>query len=357
MMKKLGMFIFGLLLLSNKIFANPENFDIFGVDEKTRQKIYTCCSKMFEQYLNESKKMNHLITEPSEKDMVHRLKFEERIIARIKQIDDFSDVKLSVIYYPIEQKIFGTLDIVKASDVDRMPGKKKLVRTIKIVPGKETKNLFRIWKEYDEKNLKLIRENKLDLKKTSCPTTHCTWGFDEEGIKNILPKLQEGVAKNKQELLNLIKHSADENVRGDAIFILANDNHHQEIAEFLINFTDDPSDLVRNNVMRVLGAIAAKHKVDNLKIERIIQALNYPYVTDRNKAAYVLLGIIKSDPGTHTQVINQAGQTLIELLKLKQPNNHDFAYHILKELSHKNYDEHDYISWSKWIKDKQNIKH
>jgi|GEM_PF-3383422 len=356
-MRKLGIFALGLLLLSCRLWANPDNFDIFGVDEQTKQKIYSCCSGMFVQYLNESKKMNLLSTEPSEKDMVHRLKFEERIISRIKQIDDFSEVKLSVIYYPVEQKTFGTLDIVKVSDIDRIPGKKKVVRRTKIVLSQGAKKLFRIWKEYDEQNMKLIRENKLDLNKTSCPTTHCTWGFDEESIKNILPKIQEGVAKNKHELFNIIKHSADDNVRGDAIFILANDNHHQELAEFLINFTDDPSDLVRNNVMRVLGAIVAKYKVDNLKVERITQALNYPYVTDRNKAAYILLGIIKSDPETHTQVINQAGQTIVELLKLKQPNNHDFAYQILRELSHKNYDEHDYRSWSKWINDKQNIKH
>ena len=82
--------------------------------------------------------------------------------------------------------------------------------------------------------------------------------------------------------------------------------------------------------MRVLGAVVDKHKVENLELKKITQALNYPYVTDRNKAAYVLLGIIKSNPETHFQVINESGKTLIELLKLKQPNNHDFAYQILK---------------------------
>jgi len=356
-MKKLGVYILGLLFLSTRLCASPENFDIFGVEEQTKQKIYSSCSKMFEQYLNESKKMNLSKTQPSTADMVHRLKFEERIISKIKQIDNFSEVKLSVVYYPVEQKTFGTLDIVKESDVGRIPGNKRIIRSSGVAPNAGIIKLLKLWKDYDNKNMKLIRENKLDLSKTSCPVTHCTWGFDEDDIKNILPKLQEGVAKNKQALFNIIKHSTDDNLRGNAVFILANDPHLQELADFLINFIDDPSDLVRNNVMRVLGAIVAKHKVDNLKVESIIQALNYPYVTDRNKAAYILFGIIRAAPDTHSQVINHAGKTLIELLKLKQPNNHDYAYQILKELSHENYDEHDYISWSKWVEDQQNITH
>ncbi len=355
MMKKLGMSFFALLLLSNPLFASPENFDIYGVDEKTKKKIYSCCSKMVTQYLKEYKKMNLLITEPSQKDMIHMRKIEERLTKRIKQIDNFTDVKLSAVYYPVGKNYFVTLDIVKAGDVYRAPRKTRIFQTTKMVPNKETKNLFSVWDAYEQKKMKLIRENKFNYKKNSCPTTHCIWGFDDEELKNTLPKLQEGIVKNKKELFNLVKYSAKESVRAKAILILANDNNYQELARFLVDFIDDPSDLVRNNVMRVLGAIIAKHKVDNLKIERIIQELNFPFVTDRNKAAYILIGIVKSDPDTHAQVINQAGQTLIELLKLNQPNNHDWAYEILKELSHKDYNERDYKSWSKWINDNKNI--
>lgn len=352
-MKKFGIFILALLFFSAKLCANPENFDIFGVDENTKQKIYSCCSKIFQQYLSESNKVNISKTPPSEEDMIHMLKFENKIISKIRQEGDFSEVKLSSVYYPFDHKTFCTLDIVKEGDASRIPAKKRVIRNSKILRSKGVKKLFKIWNDYDEKNIRLIRANKLDLSKTSCPALHCTWGFDENGIKTIFPKLQKAVIQNKKELFNIIENSSDDTERANAIFILANGNHYQETVDFLINYTDDPSDLVRNNVMRVIGAIVAKHKVQNIKLEKITQALNYPYVTDRNKAAYVLLGIVKSNTAIHGRVIKQSGNTLLELLKLQQPNNHDFAYQILKELSHKNYDEHDYASWSKWIKEQQ----
>ena len=51
----------------------------------------------------------------------------------------------------------------------------------------------------------------------------------------------------------------------------------------------------------------------------------------RKKAAYVLLGLINSDSTIHSEVIEYAGYTLVEILKLEQPNNHDYAFQILKK--------------------------
>lgn len=356
MMRRLGIFTLGLLLLSGRLCAHPERFDIFGVDDNIKQKIYACCSEIVEQYQSESQKLSFSSTAPQEKDVVHVLKLEEKMLAKIKQVDDFAEVKLSTVDYPLEQRSFATLDIVKQSESYRIPAHNSAKHRQKIALSKDIQALFQLWNDYDVQKMQLIKANKYDVSKTSCPVMHCTWGFDQEAIKNTLPKLREGVVKHKQALFNIVKNSENDQERGDAIFILANDTDYQALAKVLINYTDDASDLVRNNVMRVLGAIVAKHKIPQLDVSKIIQALNYPYVTDRNKAAYVLLGLIKSDSSTHAQVIKQAGHTLLDLLKLRQPNNHDFAYEILKEISHKNYSADDYMSWSQWIDEKQNSK-
>ena len=352
-MKKFASLVLGFLILSSKLYAMPDNFDIYGVQDSIKKSIYDCCSDKIEEYLIESRKMYFSHEQPSEKLLTKQMALEEKIIGKIQQLGNFAEVKISVIHYPAEKKTFATLDIVKGNETFRIPGKKRSIEHSKVFSNKGIKKLFRVWRDYDEHKGQLIRENKLDFSKTSCPVLHCTWGFDEKDIKSVLPNLQKGAAQNKQALMNIIKNGADDNDRGDAIFILAHGDNFQEIANFLINFTDDSSDLVRNNVMRVLGAIVDKHKVENLELRRITQALNYPYVTDRNKAAYVLFGIIKSNPKTHTQVIKESGNTLIELLKLKQPNNHDYAYNLLKVLSHKNYGEYDYKRWSKWIEEHQ----
>jgi hypothetical protein len=47
--------------------------------------------------------------------------------------------------------------------------------------------------------------------------------------------------------------------------------------------------------------------------------------------------------------IREAGPKLIEILKLLQPNNHDFAYAILKKISGKDFGERNYEAWGRWL--------
>jgi hypothetical protein len=51
----------------------------------------------------------------------------------------------------------------------------------------------------------------------------------------------------------------------------------------------------------------------------------------------------------YRQVIKQAGPTLIKLLELEQPNNHDFVYSILKQVSGKDLGERDIAAWQRWL--------
>lgn len=347
-MRKLGFLIIGLMLLTGNLYAHPDNFDIFGVDAKTQGKIYLSCSKLIDEYLKiPSVSFN-------KKMLIDKYKIEQKIIAKVKKIDDIETAKISEIYYPSDKKAYATLDLVKKKEIYRIPKSLKKETKQSVQKSQGVKELFAVWNDYENKSFDLMRKNQMNSAARSCPVIHCTLGFDKKELKETLPKIRKGVAKYKRSLIEIIKNSPDDEERGKAIFILAHDDNYQEQARLLIELTDDPSDLVRNNVMRVLGAIVAQYKVEDLDIKRIIHALNYPYVTDRNKAAYVLFGIVKKEPNSHQIVIHQAGKTLLELLKLKQPNNHDFAYQILKEISHKNYSDRDYKSWERWLVSQQN---
>jgi hypothetical protein len=48
-------------------------------------------------------------------------------------------------------------------------------------------------------------------------------------------------------------------------------------------------------------------------------------------------------------IVQNAGDNLIQELKLQQPNNHYLAYIILKKISNKNYSDRDYKSWQNWL--------
>lgn len=344
-----------ILLFSSLIFMlgdlnatpNTNNFDIYGVSPALQEQIFSLCKEDIQEYVRLSQKIK-LSMELNE-FMIKRHEVEQSIIKKVNTLGDFSVATISTISYPKNQTTYSTLDLVQKTDSNRLP-KSPTRNEIKISKKSEgLKNLFQVWNNYNKRVLTLINQNKLDMKVRSCPVIHCAWGFDENEQKNDVPKLKEGAAKYKKQLIEIIKYSNNDEERGEAIFILANTKDYHEIVNLMISLTNDHSEVVRNNSMRVLGAITSKYDVPNLDIHRILLALNYPNVTDRNKASYVLWDIIRKDKSTHPLVIKESGTTLINLLKLKQPNNHDYAYLILKEISQQSYAENDYERWQQWL--------
>lgn len=355
MIRKFGTLFAGVALLSSSCWANSKHFDVYGVDDAAKQRIHACCSDMLDQYFEEMTRISPYQSKADEKnepDLKELKKVHDKIMSSFKEIDDFSVVELSIIYYPDKKKAHGTVDLVRKKDSYRIPEQKKRVQASPITVSKETETLFKIWANYDDKYQELLQKGKV-IDYRDCPVLHCKWSFSEEERKELVPLLTKGAAKHAKELMQIAKNSPDDSQRAEAIFLLGNGNNPQELVDYLVDFIDDPSDLVRNNVMRVLGFIVDKHPVKNVDVNKVIKALNYPYVTDRNKAGFILWGIAKSDKGSHKIIVREAGENLLKLLELKQPNNHDFGYLILKEVSGQTYGEHDYERWAEWVYSQQ----
>jgi hypothetical protein len=346
-MKNLVMLLSSLIFMLGNLNATPNNFDIYGVGPELQEQIFSKCNEEIREYDNLSQQIK--LSLKLDKRLIKRHEIETSIIKKVNALGDFSVVSISTITYPQNQSTYSTLDIVQKNDSSRLPNlpiqhEKKLTKK-----SEALNKLFQIWNNYTNRTINLMNQNKFDMKVRSCPVVHCTWGFNKEELKNDLPELKVGVSKYKNQLIDIIKYSNNDEERGQAILILANTNDYHEIAELMIGLTNDSSELVRNNSMRVLGAILSKYDIHSLDIHNILLALNYPYVTDRNKAAYVLWDMVRKDKSIYPSIIKQSGNTLINLLKLKQPNNHDYAYLILKEISHQTYSEHDYQHWQQWI--------
>lgn len=337
------------ILLFSKLHATPINLDVYGVDLNTQNKIMSCCKKNIREYVQLKRQLILGTKDYSEQVLMRQSLIEKSILMKINALGNFKLTKISTIYYPDDKVQYTTIDVVKATDSYRIPVSSKRVIKKQIDKSDGLTNLFTIWDAYSQRNTKLMYSSNPDSKSKSCPVVHCIWGFDKKELKYDVPELTRGASKYKNQLMDIIEHSANSTERGEAIFILAHINNYQELAHFLIKFTNDQDAGVRNNAMRVLGSILAQHDVTRLDIDRIIKAIDYPYVTDRNKAGYVLLSIVIKDKSSRPLVIKKSGTTLLNLLKLKQPNNHDFAYHILKVISNKNYSDRDYISWKKWL--------
>ncbi|KTD37575.1 hypothetical protein Lmor_0438 [Legionella moravica] len=346
-MKKLVLLLSSLIFILGNLNATPNNFDIYGVGPELQEQIFSKCKEEISEYDHLSQQIK--LSLKVDKRIIKRHEIETSIIKKVNTLGDFSVVGISTITYPQNQTTYSTLDIVQKNDASRLP-KSPIQHEKKTIKKSEAlKKLFQIWNNYINRTIILMNQNKFDMKVRSCPFIHCTWGFDKEELKNDAPELKAGSSKYKDQLIDIIKYSNNDEERGQAIFILANTDDYHEITQLMISLTNDPSELVRNNSMRVLGAILSKYDIHGLDIHNILLALNYPYVTDRNKAAYVLWDMVRKDKSIHRLVIKESGNTLINLLKLKQPNNHDYAFLILKEISHQNYSEHDFQRWQQWI--------
>lgn len=339
-----------LFLLTSQLYAQP-GFDIYGVDANTQNQLFSSCAREVQMYVDLLEAMKKMSPAAREKKFVKLKKIDTALSKKINQFGKFHFYKVSIIYYPDRRQNFVTLDLVKEEDKNRFPRtSREVLKTTR--QNQELKALFSIWNTYINKKFKLVFANKLDLKSHSCPVAHCTWGFDKQELKTIVPKINSGVEKYKESLMEIIKYGKNNEDRENAILLLGHDKNYQAVANLLIQYMNDPDDGVRNNSMRVLAAILSKHNIPNLSVDSVVAALNYPYVTDRNKAAYILLNIVKKDKSSHQQVTLKAGAILMQLLKLQQPNNHDMAYQILTEISHQKYDERDYPSWQKWLDSK-----
>jgi len=347
-MKKIILFL--LMIVSVSSYAEELPLDVYGVDGITKTKILHTLGDEIRRYAEEMKKINMSNAEPTQSKKQTLKMQKKQLLKKVHSFGNFAFVKFSPVFYPGVRKVYLTIDIVTKHDRNRIPkSKKRLIKHLKNNDS-ELKLLYKLWSDYVTHNNNLMYQEGYVNKMKSCPFVHCIWGFDKSEEKKYVKKFREIANHKASVLMEQIRFSPNQQQRADAIFLLAHADDYNKTASFLAHFIDDNDSVVRNNVMRVLGGIVFKHNVKNIPLAKIIKALDYPYVTDRNKAASILFGLVNNDKMYHKEILTKAGPTLIKLLALKQPNNHDFAYLILKKISHKDYSELDMESWKKWMK-------
>ena len=101
----------------------------------------------------------------------------------------------------------------------------------------------------------------------------------------------------------------------------------------------------------MLAEIALHHPEVDIPIEPVIEALRFPSTTDRNKAVATLHRLLERPDGAKLRgrVTLEAGSVLLAMLRLAQPNNHDYAHKVLMSISGQRYGDRDYTSWQAWL--------
>jgi hypothetical protein len=277
-------------------------------------------------------------------------KLEAEIVDAIRaEHKEIGWVKLSPITYfqPDGRPTYLTIDVVEQADMaSRLTFRPAPQGSIGDPAG-----LIAAWKDYEATFFGLLEHDEITPKRVDCPAFHCFGGYNHEKLKPFGEKFVRDVPPNEATLIRVLKEDKDEANRGAAAYLLAHIKDGKKLVALMIPMLDDPGSLTRNDATRVLTDVARFHPEVDIPLPPVLRAMNGPTTTDRNKAVAVVAGLVARPDGAkhYRKVIKQGGPTLLKLLALEQPNNHDFAYSILKQVSGKDLGERDVAAWQRWL--------
>lgn len=284
--------------------------------------------------------------------------FEERenIRQKIQHEGNYLYVNFSTIMYPKNKRSYTTIEVVKSSEPDRMKFALPLSHHVSGAIEHPIKNdLIETMQEFQTLEFDLITSNQIDMRDTSCPVFHCVTGFHHPKLQPYLKRFNEGALKDRQLILDTLNHDPEPKRRSAAAFLMGHFKDPHEVIKKLEPHVFDQDDGVRNDVMRVISGTLTTAKIHDINPRPYLTLLSSPSDLDRNKALLVLVSASESK-ANQSIIIKEGGQQLIALLELKQPNNHDPAYDVLKNISGKNYGSHQITAWKRWLKTKTVVK-
>ena len=322
--------------------------DVYGTDKEESALIIKQYAKQvesIERILVDQ--MSPVASRSNENFLFKKMLQREALRERVKKQFGFLFVDFQTVFYPNNKDIYTTIEVVKSNKPERL----RFVVPTHYASDKTPKpkhDLINEMMTYQLTSFQLIYSHKLKASNISCPVYHCFAGFDNPDLKPYLAVFNQGVIKEKKLILDTLKEDPDPERRAAAELLVGHFKDPREIIQISTLFVQDKADGVRNNAMRVMAATMQKSKQYDVHLMPIIEMLDSVNVTDRNKALYVLSVAMKSKSNQKT-IIQNAGKQLIQLLALKQLNNHDLAYQILKKLSSRDFSESNIPAWQNWL--------
>lgn len=322
--------------------------DIYGAEKKHADQMlqkYSNQVKEIESALDQEDKILKL-SEKTTSPKIEKIQERKKILEeRIKKDGMFLYVHFHSTFYPTERDQYITIEVVEKTQPERLTF---LTPVSEIKKYSHHADLIEKMREFDALGMRLAISHQLNATNIRCPVYHCVFGFDHPKLKPYLNIFNTGAIKEKEKILNTLNNDPDPERRAAAAFLVGHFKNPKEIISTLSKHINDKDQTVRNNVIRVIGLTMIQGHIDHINIAPFLKLLKSPYGTDRNKALAVLVSA-SSDAATRSLIINEGRDDLLALLQLKQLNNHEWVYLLLKKISGKNYGEYDIAAWDKWF--------
>lgn len=310
--------------------GNPQlvAIDMFGTQQITQEQLLAKVGPELRRLGDALMKGDHSI------DM-------EAVLDKLYALGDFEDVTPALVGAP-NARYYMTIDFVDTADAARrMPFSPRPSGTYPDPDG-----LIADWYTYERSVM------QHPAHRVECPAYHCLGdGTRDPALRRLSSKLASRVPAHLEELATILRDDHDNHHRAAAAYLLAYANDGSWVVKQLVPAFRDSNALVRNNAMRVVADIAFYHPEVEVPVDPVLDAIEYPATLDRNKAAAILDGLLSRPGGEQLRqvIAARAGSTLLAMLRLQQPNNHDYAYRILTKISGKSFGERDYASWDAWL--------
>jgi len=314
------------------------SLDVYGSRSLTPQKIRKAFGKELDQWIAKG------LSGDRSADVLQL-----QLSAKVKEKFNLAFARWSILHYfePGNLALNITLDVVEKKDRNRrMP-------FISEPTGKyeDPSHLIETWIEYERTAMQLVDIGQLDPTVSRCRTAlHCPFAHEHPKLKRFEQTFTDGVAKNEAKLIQILTNDKRAFYRAASAYLLAYLPDGNKVISLMLSSINDPKALVRNNALRVLGDIAESHPKYRIPTKPIIAALDYPLVSDRSKAAYVLVSMLNHSKKAKKEIHHSAVPSLIKMLQSEQPNHYEVAYDILKQISGKDYGKTNNVAWRTWYK-------
>jgi hypothetical protein len=269
------------------------------------------------------------------------------LLAELGRLGDFAFVDLSVFeeLSAGEHQVHVVVELVEERDrARRMPFLASPQRQLPDPGG-----LLAVWDRFFQIGLQLLIEGKLGAERVACPAFHCLFDARLPELAPLQQRLLAEVPAARAALVETLRQARDPEVRASAAFVLAYQRDGAQLVADLTPSIFDPSEEVRNNVLRVLAEVANYHPEVAVPMAPLIAALDFPAASDRNKASLVLVGLAEHHPELRDAIAAGAGALLLTMLRTQAPQTHAPAFLLLKTLSGQTFGPRDYRAWQAWL--------
>ena len=175
----------------------------------------------------------------------------------------------------------------------------------------------------------------------------------DPGLREYEEKMLEMVPANYDVLVKARREDKDPVKRASCATLLGWAKNKKAVILPLEEALKDPESQVRSNAARSLVPIAylSAHTALPFPIQPILDMLQYPAASERNKAVSILLQLAGT-PENHQAIRSQGGGILVQLAGARQPVQREHSLTLLSMVTGESYGK-DVDKWRAWWKAQQ----